>query len=205
MFSSIYSRYQHLKSHLNMLTIGRKFPELALNAVVSTEKNKEFAKISTVEHRNKGKWAVFFFWPKDFTFVCPTEIKGFNDKFADFRDNDALLYGVSTDTEFVHLAWRKDNENLKDLKFPMLADHSKRLTRALGILADDEEVALRATFIVDPQGTIQWVCVNNLDVGRNIDETLRVLEALQTGELCPCNWKEGEKTLKVAGGSLVEA
>jgi peroxiredoxin (alkyl hydroperoxide reductase subunit C) len=188
-----------------MLTVGDKFPEFELDAVVSTEKNKEFTKISTADHRKQGKWAVFFFWPKDFTFVCPTEIKGFNDKFADFRDNDALLYGASTDTAFVHLAWRKDNENLKDLKFPMLADHGKHLCRALGILTGSEEVALRATFIVDPQGTIQWVNVNNLDVGRNIDETLRVLEALQTGELCPCNWKEGDATLKVVGGSLVEA
>jgi lipoyl-dependent peroxiredoxin subunit C len=188
-----------------MLTIGQKFPEFELEAVISTEKGKEFGRISSDDHKKAGKWMVIFFWPKDFTFVCPTEIKGFSDKYPDFRDNDAVLYGASTDTAFVHLAWRKNHDDLKSLKIPMIADHAKKLSSSLGILTGDDQVALRATFIVDPQGTIQWVSVNNLNVGRNIDETLRVLQALQTDELCPCNWKEGEKTIHVDGGTLVEA
>ncbi|MDX2130078.1 MAG: peroxiredoxin [Chloroherpetonaceae bacterium] len=188
-----------------MLTIGDKFPEFQLEAVVSTEKGKEFKQVSSQEHKKDGKWMVIFFWPKDFTFVCPTEIAGFNSKFGEFRDNDAVLYGASTDTAFVHLAWRRDHKDLHDLKFPMLADHAKKLSSALGILTGDDQVALRATFIVDPQGVIRWVSVNDLSVGRNVEETVRVLQALQTEELCPCNWKDGEKTLKVEGGTLVEA
>jgi lipoyl-dependent peroxiredoxin subunit C len=188
-----------------MLTVGQKFPEFSLEAVVSTEKGKEFAPVTSHDHKKAGKWMVIFFWPKDFTFVCPTEIAGFNKVYPDIRDNDAVLYGASTDSSFVHLAWRKDHEDLRDLKFPMIADTGKKLSRELGILTGDEEVCLRATFIVDPEGMIQWASVNSLNVGRNIDETLRVLQALQTDELCPCNWKEGEKTLKVDGGTLVAA
>ena len=107
------------------------------------------------------------------------------------------MLGASTDTHFVHLAWRKDHPDLKDLPFPMLADTRRELSTALGVLHRDG-VPLRATFIVDPEGVIRHVTVNDLSVGRNVDETLRVLDALQTDELCPCNWKQGEPTLKVA-------
>jgi peroxiredoxin (alkyl hydroperoxide reductase subunit C) len=178
-----------------MLTVGQKFPEFSLEACVSRDRGKEFSHVSSSEILGKGKWLVLFFWPKDFTFVCPTEIKAFNDRLSDFRDRDAALLGASTDTAYVHLAWRNNHADLKDLKFPMLSDHAKKLSTELGILTGPDQVALRATYIVDPDGIIRWVNVNDLDVGRSTDETIRVLDALQTDELCPCNWKQGEEVL----------
>ena len=179
-----------------MLTVGDRFPEFRLQAVVSTKKGKEFAEIGSRDL--EGQWAVLFFWPMDFTFVCPTEIAEFGKRDGDFRDRDARVYGLSTDTHFVHLAWRQNHDDLKDLPFPMLADTKRELSQALGILHKQEGVPLRATFLVDPQGVIRWVSVNDLKVGRNVDEVLRVLDALQTDELCPCNWQPGEETLQVA-------
>ena len=176
-----------------MLTVGEKFPNFKLNAVVSLEKGKEFQEITESTHR--GKWQVIFFWPMDFTFICPTEIAQFGKRNKDFVDRDAQVLGASTDTHFVHLAWRNNHPDLKSLPYPMLADTKRELSSALGILHKGEGVALRATYIVDPEGVIRWVTVNDLSVGRNVDETLRVLDALQTDELCPCNWKKGEKTL----------
>jgi alkyl hydroperoxide reductase subunit AhpC len=176
-----------------MLTVGEKFPNFKLNAVVSLEKGKEFQEITESTYR--GKWQVIFFWPMDFTFICPTEIAAFGKRHKDFVDRDAQILGASTDTHFVHLAWRNNHPDLKNLPYPMLADTKRELSSALGILHKDEGVALRATYIVDPEGVIRWVTVNDLSVGRNVDETLRVLDALQTDELCPCNWKKGEKTL----------
>jgi len=176
-----------------MLTVGEKFPNFKLNAVVSMEKEKEFKEITESTHR--GKWQVIFFWPMDFTFICPTEIAEFGKRNKDFVDRDAQVLGASTDTQFVHLAWRNNHSDLKSLPYPMLADTKRELSSALGILHKEEGVALRATYIVDPEGVIRWVTVNDLLVGRNVDETLRVLDALQTDELCPCNWKKGEKTL----------
>jgi len=176
-----------------MLTVGEKFPNFKLNAVVSLEKEKEFQEITESTHL--GKWQVIFFWPMDFTFICPTEIAEFGKRNKDFVDRDAQVLGASTDTHFVHLAWRNNHSDLKSLPYPMLADTKRELSSALGIIHRDEGVALRATYIVDPEGVIRWVTVNDLSVGRNVDETLRVLDALQTDELCPCNWKKGEKTL----------
>lgn len=178
-----------------MLTVGDKFPSFDLEAVVSIEQGKEFERISEKAHG--GKWKVFFFWPMDFTFICPTEIAEFGRKNADFADRDAQVYGASIDTHFVHLAWRKDHKDLRDLPFPMLADTKRELSNELGILQKDG-VTLRATFIVDPDGIIRHVSVNDLSVGRNVDETIRVLDGLQTDELCPCNWKKGEETLGAA-------
>jgi len=140
---------------------------------------------------------VVFFWPKDFTFVCPTEIAEFGRKNGDFADRDAQVLGGSVDSEFVHLAWRRDHKDLKGLPFPMLADVRKDLSSALGVL-DEEGVAKRATFIVDPQGVIRFASVTDMNVGRNVGEVLRVLDALQTDELCPCNWQRGDETLKAA-------
>ena len=179
-----------------MLGIGRKFPEFKLTGVVSNDMQKAFQDVTNDTYA--GKWLVVFFWPKDFTFVCPTEIAGFGRLNREFTDRDAQLLGVSTDSEFVHLAWRKSHEDLKGLPFPMLSDIKRELGTGLGILDKAEGVALRATFIVDPQGVIRFVSVNDLSVGRNPAEVLRVLDALQTDELCPCNWKQGEETLKAA-------
>ena len=178
-----------------MLGLGQKFPDFKKKAVVSIEKGKEFAEVSSADHIKQKKWMVMFWYPKDFTFVCPTEIAEFNKQNGEFRDRDAVLYGASTDTEYVHLAWRNDHKDLKDLKFPLIADTSKSLADSLGILTESEKVAYRVTYIVDPDGIVRWVCSNDLDVGRNVPEVLRVLDALQTDELCPCNWKKGEATL----------
>ncbi len=134
----------------------------------------------------------------DFTFVRPTEMAEFGKRNQDFRERDAQVLGMSADIHFVHLAWRRDHADLRTLPFPMLADTERELSTALGILHRGEGVPLRATFIVDPEGVIRWASVNDLSVGRNVDEVVRVLDALQTGELCPCNWKAGEATLQVA-------
>jgi len=176
-----------------MLTIGNRLPEFKLKAVVDIEPGNEFAEITDKTYA--GKWQVIFFWPMDFTFICPTEIAAFGREMEAFEDRDAQLLGASTDTHFVHLAWRKDHSDLRNLPYPMLADTKKELSTALGILHEEEGVALRATFIIDPEGIIRWVNVNDLSVGRSVEETLRVLDALQTDELCPCNWQHGEATL----------
>ena len=179
-----------------MLTIGDKFPAFNLKAVVSADPRQAFTEIS--DQTDAGKWKVVFFWPKDFTFVCPTEIASFGRLNEEFTDRDTVVYGVSTDSEFVHLAWRQNHEDLSDLPFPMLSDLKRELSSALGILDKSEGVCLRATFIVDPDGIIRFVAVNDLNVGRNTQEVLRVLDALQTDELCPCNWQKGEEVLKAA-------
>jgi lipoyl-dependent peroxiredoxin subunit C len=179
-----------------MLTIGDQLPSFSLNAAVSLDRGKEFAELSDKSY--PGKWLVLFAWPMDFTFICPTEIAEFGRKHGDFKDRDAQVLGLSTDSHFVHLAWRRDHADLRNLPFPMLADVKRELSTALGILHKVDGVCLRATFIVDPQGQIRWASVNDLSVGRNVDEVLRTLDALQTDELCPCNWKAGDETLKVA-------
>lgn len=178
-----------------MLTVGDKLPAFKLQAVVGLEKGHEFAEISHDSH--PGKWKVLFLWPMDFTFVCPTEIAEFGKRERDFADRDAQVLGASTDSHFVHLAWRNNHPDLKNLPFPMLADTKRELSQVLGVLHKQEGVPLRATFIVDPDSVIRHVSVNDLSVGRNVDEVLRMLDALQTDELCPCNWKKGEETLKV--------
>ncbi len=178
-----------------MLGVGQKFPPFNLKGVVSSRIDTAFKDVKS--DACKEKWTIVFFWPKDFTFVCPTEIAEFGQKYPEFQKRCADIYGVSTDTEFVHLAWRQNKRELKDLPFPMLADVKRELSAALGILDPEEGVAQRATYIVDPQGVIRFVMVTDLNVGRNVDEVLRVLDALQTGGLTPCNWTPGEKTLQV--------
>ena len=179
-----------------MLTIGDKFPSFDLKAVVSADAKTAFKQVS--DKSDAGKWKVVFFWPKDFTFVCPTEIAAFGKLNKAFNERDAVVYGVSTDSEFVHLAWRQNHADLKALPFAMLADIKRELSQELGILDKAEGVCLRATFIVDPDGIIRFVSVNDLSVGRNPQEVLRVLDALQTDELCPCNWQKGDEVLKAA-------
>jgi peroxiredoxin (alkyl hydroperoxide reductase subunit C) len=160
---------------------------------VSLDKDKQFKTITDQDY--SGKWKVVFFWPKDFTFVCPTEIAEFGRKNREFQDRDTQVLGASIDSEWVHLAWRKDHPDLRNLPFPMLSDIKRELSQALGILDPNAGVSQRATYIVDPEGVVRFVMVTDLSVGRNVDEVLRVLDALQTDELCPCNWKKGEATL----------
>jgi lipoyl-dependent peroxiredoxin subunit C len=179
-----------------MLKVGDKFPNFSLTAVNGTNPKTAFAPVQNDTY--DGKWLVVFAWPKDFTFVCPTEIVGFNEIDGEFRDRDAQLLGLSIDSEFVHVAWRQSREDLGKVSFPWLSDVKRELTTALGILDEKDGVALRATFVVDPHGIIRFVSVNDMSVGRNPQEVLRVLDALQTDELCPCNWQKGEETLQAA-------
>src|SRR5687768_4454136 len=143
-----------------MLGIGQKFPQFSLTGVVSNDLNSAFQPFDT--NSNSGKWKIVFFWPKDFTFVCPTEIAAFGKLAGEFKDRDTVVYGVSTDSEFVHLAWRNNHPDLKDLPIPMVADIKRELSQALGVLDKNEGVALRATFIVDPEGIIRFASVNDL-------------------------------------------
>jgi peroxiredoxin (alkyl hydroperoxide reductase subunit C) len=173
-----------------MLTVGDKFPQFHAKACVGADKD------SLTEITNEtypGRWVIYYFYPKDFTFVCPTEIVEFDKRLGDFRDRDAEIVGGSTDNEFSHLAWCGSHNDLKGLKHPLIG--AQKLAAALGILDPAEGVCLRATFIVDPDGVIQFATANSLGVGRNVEEVVRVLDALQTDELCPCNWKKGEATL----------
>jgi peroxiredoxin (alkyl hydroperoxide reductase subunit C) len=162
-----------------MLTIGDRFPAFRLKGVVTSDVQSAFEDFD--ERSAAGKWRVFFFYPKDFTFVCPTEIAGFAKLDAAFQERDAQIYAVSTDSEFVHLAWRKDHESLRELPFPMLSDLRRYLSESLGILDRDERVAQRATFVVDPDGIIRFVSVTDGSVGRNPDEVLRVPVQLEEG------------------------
>ena len=168
--------------------IGEQAPNFTLDAVVG----KEFKKISLTDYR--GKWVVFFFYPYDFSFVCPTEIKGFNEKLDAFKKLNAVVLGASVDSKYSHLAWINGG-NLGDLNYPLLSDFKKEVAERYGILDKKEGVALRGLFIIDPSGILQYKLVHNLSVGRSVEETLRVLEALQTGELCPLGWHPGVKTL----------
>lgn len=178
-----------------MLGVGQKFPEFKVQATVTTDVKTAFTDVTETSY--PGKWKVYFFWPKDFTFVCPTEIAAFGKLNRDFQDRDTQVLGGSTDSEFVHLAWRNNHADLKDLPFPMLADVKRELCTALGILDPHAGVAQRATFVVDPENVIRFVSVNDLSVGRNPQEVIRVIDALQSDELCPCNWQKGDETIKV--------
>jgi len=180
------------RERASVITVGDPFPPFEVYACISTEGGKEFA---TIDHKAyDGKWRVVFFWPMDFTSVCPTELVAFGALDTDFAERGTQVLGVSTDTEFVHLAWRQSRPDLADLPFPMLADTKRELSEACGILGEDG-VAQRATFIVDADNVVQFSMVNSGDVGRNVDEVLRVLDALQTGESTPCGWTPGDATL----------
>lgn len=178
-----------------ILSIGDKLPVFIKKAVVSSNGTMEITELTHQYASEKGKWLVLFWWPKDFTFVCPTEIVEFNKNDEKFLERNSLLVGASTDSEYVHLGWRQHHPDLADLTIPMLADTSKSLAEEMGILNCEEKVSYRATFIIDPQGVIQWVSVYPMNVGRNVEEVLRVLDALQTEELTACGWKLGEQTL----------
>lgn len=173
--------------------VGKPAPDFKLEGVIGTEPGKEFTTLALKDFSNK--WLVLFFYPADFTFVCPTEIKGFNDSLDSFRKLNAEVVAVSTDSKWSHLAWLKRGD-LGNLSYPLLADFNKETARAYGVLDAEKGVALRGLFIIDPRGILQYQVIHNLDVGRSVEETIRVLEALQSGGLCPLGWKPGQKTLK---------
>lgn len=170
-----------------MLTIGDKFPRFDVMACVSLEKDG-FKKINNDTF--KGKWIVYFFYPKDFSFICPSELAGFAKLHKEFAQRNAVIVAGSTDNEYSHQAWRKAHPDLKDLPFPMIA--AQRLAFDLGIMDPQENVCLRATFLVDPHGVIEFVTCYPQGVPRNVGEILRVLDDLQADESCPCNWEEGK-------------
>jgi len=175
--------------------VGKQAPRFTMEAVLA---DKSFGKVSLEENMNQDKWTVLFFYPMDFTFVCPTEITAMSDRFDEFEDLDAEIIGVSTDTIHTHLAWintaREDN-GLGELKYPLAADTNHTVARDYGVLIEEEGIALRGLFIINPEGEMQYQTVFHNNIGRDVDETLRVLQALQTGGLCPANWRPGQKTL----------
>ncbi len=175
-----------------MLTINDTFPAFQLKAVEAGP-SEQFIDIS--DQSFNGLWKIYFFWPLDFTFVCPTEIAEFGKLNNQFFDRQTQVLGTSVDSEYVHLAWKRQEKSLQSLPFPMLADTTRQLSNALGILDPKTGVAQRATFIVDPTHVIRFAMVTDNNVGRNPKEVLRVLDALQTDELCPCNWEKGQQTL----------
>ncbi len=169
--------------------VGQKAPEFELEGVVG----KDFRKVKLSDYRGR-KWVVLFFYPLDFTFVCPTEIREFSRREGEFAREECQVLGASIDSKFSHLAWIE--HGLGALAYPLLSDLTKKTAREYGILKEDLGAAYRATFIIDPEGTIRWLTVSDLGVGRSVDETLRALQALKTGELCPVGWKPGEAFLK---------
>jgi peroxiredoxin 2/4 len=170
-----------------MAKIGERAPQFTAPAYV----NGEFKTVKLEDY--KGKWVVLFFWPLDFTFICPTEIRGFAKMEEEFRKNNAVILGASTDSEHSHKAWRE--QDLKEVNFPLISDMSHAISRDYGVLIEEKGIALRGTFIIDPEGVLQYSVISNLNVGRSVDETLRALKAFQTGDLCPVEWEPGEKTL----------
>ena len=182
-----------------MKTVGQKIESFSVTGVKPGFNQHEENGVSAFEPINEtsfaGKWKVIYFYPKDFTFVCPTEIVGFAKLANDFSDRDAVVLGGSADNEFAKLGWRRDHKDLTSLNHWQFADTTGSLVDQLGVRDLAEGVALRATFIVDPDNVIQHVSVNNLNVGRNPEEVLRILDGLQTDELCPCNRKVGAATL----------
>ncbi len=152
--------------------------------------NGEFAAVKLADYR--GKWLVLFFYPLDFTFVCPTEIREFSKRLPEFQEAGAEVVTLSVDSKYSHLAWQKE---IGDIAYPMLSDITKEVSRQYGVLLEDEGVALRGLFIIDTEGIVRYELIHDLSVGRNVSETLRVLKALQTGELCPVDWEPGETTL----------
>ncbi len=182
-----------------MLGVGDKLPEFSVMGVkpkfMAHEENGEGAFEEITQDSFAGKWKVIFFYPKDFTFICPTEIVEFAKLNDDFADRDAIVLGGSTDNEFCKLAWRREHSDLNGLNQWSFADTNGSLIDGLGVRDREAGVALRATFIVDPHNVIQQVSVNSLNVGRNPKEILRLLDALQSDELCPCNRAVGGETI----------
>ena len=169
-----------------MVKIGEKVPDFEAQAYVAGK----FQRVKLSD--NKGKWVVLFFYPRDFTFVCPTEIKSFAKHEPEFKNLDAVVIGASTDSEYSHKAWFE--KELPEVKFPVIADTSHVVSSLFGVLKEDGR-AYRGTFIIDPEGNLRYVVVSYMGVGRSVSETVRVLQALQSGELCPIEWQPGEKTL----------
>jgi len=183
-----YDEYQGIE-------IGKLAPTFKASSFV----NGEIKEISLSDY--KGKWVVLFFYPADFTFICPTELSALADKYEEFQNLGAEVLGISTDTVFTHKAWHDASESIRKIKFPMVADTSHEISWKYGTLIENEGLSLRGTFIIDPEGILQISEINNNSIGRSIEEIIRKLQAAKFveengGEVCPVNWKPGSKTLK---------
>ena len=178
-----------------MSLIGKEINDFSVWAY----QNKDFKKVTKEDI--KGKWSVFFFYPADFTFVCPTELEDLQNRYDDFKKENCEIFTVSTDTHFVHKAWHDSSERISKTEFPMLADPTGVLSRAFGVMIEEEGMAYRGTFLVNPEGKIKIAEIQDNNIGRNADELLRKVEAAQfvathNGEVCPAKWKKGAETLK---------
>lgn len=174
--------------------MGLPAPSFQLPSTKNIETLEEAVKLDDY----KGKWLMLFFWPYDFTFVCPTEIIAFSDRYDEFLDLDCEVIGVSVDSVYTHKAWMntsRDSNGIGPIRYPLASDITKETAQAYGVLNEKEGVAHRGLFIIDPEGILRYQVVTDMNVGRSVDETLRVLQALQAGGLCPANWKPGQSTL----------
>jgi len=174
--------------------VGMEAPSFKMEAVDG--KGKDFITVSLSDY--KDKWLVMFFYPLDFTFVCPTEITGLSKRINDFKKLDAEVLGISIDSKFSHKAWIEtpvEKGGLGELNYPLASDITKDVSRKYGVLIELDGIALRGLFIIDPKGIIRYSVIHDLNVGRSVDETLRVLQALQSGGLCPIDWHPGDPTL----------
>jgi peroxiredoxin (alkyl hydroperoxide reductase subunit C) len=176
--------------------VGQAAPDFDMPSTKNIEKLNENVTLSD----HQGKWVVLLFYPLDFTFVCPTELTTFSDRYEDFVGIGADVIGVSTDSVHSHRAWLKtprDKGGVEGLQYPLASDITKQVARDYGVLIEDKGVALRGLFVIDPEGTLRYAVIHDLNVGRSADETLRVIQALQTGGLCQAEWRPGQETLKV--------
>jgi peroxiredoxin (alkyl hydroperoxide reductase subunit C) len=176
--------------------VGQPIPEIVLPSTIRLETLDEPFRSSA----HVGKWLVLLFYPRDFTFVCPTELIAFSERVAEFRSLDAEIVGISTDSEFCHRAWirtPREKGGVGELAFPLAADVRMDVSRAFGTLVEEDGATLRGTFILDPERLLRVALIHDNAIGRSVDEVLRMLQALQTGELCPVDWRPGAPTLKV--------
>ena len=174
--------------------VGQPAPDFDMASTKNVEKLNENVRLSDY----RGKWLVMVFYPLDFTFVCPTELTTFSDRYDDFEAIGADVIGISTDSVFSHRAWLqtpRDKGGVEGLRYPLASDQTRETSRAYGVLIENQGIALRGLFVIDPEGTLRYAVVHDLNVGRSAEETLRVIQALQTGGLCQAEWKPGQKTL----------
>jgi peroxiredoxin 2/4 len=174
--------------------VGKPAPDFEIPSTSNIEKLNEPVKLSDY----RGKWVVLLFYPLDFTFVCPTELTTFSDRYADFEGVGAEIIGISTDSVYSHRAWLqtpRDKGGVEGLRFPLGADITKKMSKDYGVLIDDKGIALRGLFVIDPEGVLRYKVVHDLNIGRSAEETLRVIQALQTGGLCQAEWRPGQKTI----------
>jgi peroxiredoxin (alkyl hydroperoxide reductase subunit C) len=172
------------------IQIGKHAPDQPVDVYMRGEYEPQRTTLSAY----RGRWLVLFFYPRDFTFVCPTELQSLAELHPEFEREDAVVLAASTDSFYSHKAWYETDPRLRDVSYPVLADTAHTLAKSFGVLLEDG-TAMRGTFIIDPHGIVRHVQVNDLSVGRNPEETLRTLQALRTGELCPVSWRPGERTL----------